>query len=120
MNNLEAFTIVRNCALASQQIRTPRGKSALKVMDRKLQSLMRKAAWREGVATTPIHMEVEGFEYPIPGDESLTEAATAICREFDLGLSAEDIAEKEARAKQVLARYFAAPIPPSAELARRE
>lgn len=107
MNNFEAFTIIRNCALASQQIATPRGKTALKVMDRKLQSLMRKAAWREGMATTPIHMEVEGFQYPIPGDSSLSDAAAAICAEFDLGLGANDLAEKEERAKRVLARFFA-------------
>lgn len=66
MNMLEALTIVRNCSLRSAQMHTKQGKAALKVIDKKLQSLMRKKAWREGVGAVPIHMADPDFTYPIP------------------------------------------------------
>ncbi|EIP99364.1 hypothetical protein OpiT1DRAFT_03878 [Opitutaceae bacterium TAV1] len=46
-------------------MRTRQGQAAIKVIDRKLQSLMRKKAWRDGVGT-PIHMGKPDFAYPIP------------------------------------------------------
>jgi len=73
MNLLDAFATVRNCALASAQIRTRHGKSALKAVDKKIQSLMRKKAWREttrGVA--PVHVHDDKFQYPIPEDRVTT------------------------------------------------
>ena len=68
MNNLEAFVIVRNCALVSQQLRTRQGRAALKVVDRKIQSLLRKKAWREGGGATPVHMGRADFTYRISDD----------------------------------------------------
>ena len=66
MNMLEALSIVRNCSLYSAQMKTPQGVRALKVIDQKLQSLLRKKAWREGNRSIPIHMGADAFEYPIP------------------------------------------------------
>jgi hypothetical protein len=68
MNNLEALIIVRGAARVSGQMRTKQGQAALKVVDRKIQSLLRKKAWRDGVGTTPVHMESEDFLYRIPDD----------------------------------------------------
>ena len=49
---------------------TPRGKQALKVIENKIQSLLRKKAWRHGaVGSIPVHMGVEDFKYPIPEDK---------------------------------------------------
>ena len=70
MNMLQALCIVRNCAVYSPQLQTRVGKSALAVVDRKLQSLLRKAAWRNGGGATPIHMADADFKYPLPEDES--------------------------------------------------
>jgi len=67
MNNLEALTILRNCALASAQMHTKQGQAALKVVDRKLQSLLRKKAWRDGNGATPIHMGLPTWQYPVDG-----------------------------------------------------
>lgn len=66
MNMLEALLIVRSCAAPGPQMKTVRGKAALAVLDRKIQSLMRKKAWREATDAEPIHMGNEGFEYAIP------------------------------------------------------
>lgn len=75
MNNLEALTIVRNCALTSAQMNTKQGQAALKVVDRKLQSLMRKKAWRDGGGATPIHMGLPSYAYPLPiANEPITAA----------------------------------------------
>jgi hypothetical protein len=73
MNLLIAFTHVRNCALASAQIRTRHGMSALKAVDKKIQSLMRKKAWREAArGVAPVHMFEADFQYPIPEDRVTT------------------------------------------------
>ena len=37
-------------------------------MDRKIQSLMRKKAWRDGCRSTPVHMGDDDFQYKIPDD----------------------------------------------------
>lgn len=75
MNNLEALTIVRNCALVSAQMSTKQGQAALKVVDRKLQSLMRKKAWRDGCGSIPIHTGLPTHTYPIPAaDEPILSA----------------------------------------------
>jgi len=68
MNNLEALIIVRGAARVSAQMRTRQGVAAGKVVDRKIQSLMRKKAWREGCGATPVHMGDEDFRYSIPDD----------------------------------------------------
>lgn len=68
MNMLEALVIVRQ--VAAPQLATKRGVVALKVVDRKIQSLLRKKAWRDGGGAMPIHMGQDGFEYPIPHDTS--------------------------------------------------
>lgn len=68
MNMLEALVILRQVAACSQQMATKRGVAALKVVDRKIQSLLRKKAWRDGCGAMPIHMGQDGFEYPIPRD----------------------------------------------------
>jgi hypothetical protein len=83
MNNLEALTIVRNCALVSAQMRTKQGVAALRVVDRKIQSLMRKKAWREGGGATPVHMGADDFKYALPED-----AATAALRVAEAMLQA--------------------------------
>lgn len=75
MNNLEALTIVRNCALVSAQMHTKQGQAALKVIDRKLQSLMRKKAWRDGNGATPIHMGLPTHTYPLPAADEPIAAA---------------------------------------------
>ena len=66
MNMLESLLIVRNCAVYSPQLQTRQGKAALAVVDRKLQSLLRKSAWRNGGGATPIHMADPDFKYPLP------------------------------------------------------
>lgn len=66
MNNLEALSIVRNCALVSAQMHTKEGQIALKVVDRKIQSLLRKKAWRDGNGAIPIHTGLPTHSYPIP------------------------------------------------------
>lgn len=65
---LDALTIVRNCSLRSEQMRTKQGQAALKVVDRKIQSLLRKKAWRDasGTGLMPVHMGDSAFLYPIP------------------------------------------------------
>ncbi len=68
MNNLEALIIVRGAARVSAQMRTRQGIAAGKVVDRKIQSLLRKKAWRDGAGSTPIHMGDENFKYDIPDD----------------------------------------------------
>lgn len=77
MNNLEALIIMRGAAQASAQMKTKRGRAALRVIEKKIQSLLRKTAWRSGVGTTPIHMETEGFQYRIP-DDPITAALRAM------------------------------------------
>jgi hypothetical protein len=72
MNMLEALVIVRNCSLRSAQMVEKRGQSALKVVDKKIQSLLRKAAWRNSDGGIPVHMGSDSFLYPIP--ESNTES----------------------------------------------
>lgn len=73
MNLLIAFTTVRNCALASAQIRTRHGKAALKMVDKKIQALSRKKAWREAApGVHPLHVYDEKFQYPIPEDRVTT------------------------------------------------
>lgn len=66
MNLTDALVIVRNCSLQSDQMKTKQGQAALKVVDKKLQSLFRKRAWRNATCGTPIHMGDEKFLYPIP------------------------------------------------------
>lgn len=66
MNLLDALAIVRNCAVHSPQIRTRSGQAALKIVDQKLQSLLRKKAWREGGGACPIHMGDESYAYQVP------------------------------------------------------
>lgn len=68
MNNLEALIIVRGAARVSAQMRTRQGIAAGKVVDRKIQSLLRKKAWREGNGSTPVHMGNDDFRYTIPDD----------------------------------------------------
>jgi len=68
MNNLEALIIVRGSARVSAQMRTRQGIAAGKVVDRKIQSLMRKKAWRDGGGAMPVHMGDEDFRYAIPDD----------------------------------------------------
>lgn len=69
MNMLEALIVLRSAAASSPQVATKRGVAALKVIDRKIQSLLRKKAWREGAGAIPIHMGKEGFIYPVPLDD---------------------------------------------------
>lgn len=68
MNNLEALIIVRGASRVSGQMRTKQGIAAGKVVDRKIQSLMRKKAWRDGGGATPVHMGDDDFRYQIPDD----------------------------------------------------
>lgn len=63
---LEALTVLRNCALRSGQMQTRQGQAALKVVDKKLQSLLRKKAWRDGGGAIPVHMGDEKFTYALP------------------------------------------------------
>ena len=77
MNNLEALIIVRGASRVSAQMRTRQGIAAGKVVDRKIQSLMRKKAWRDGSGATPVHMGDDDFRYQIP-DDPLTAALKKI------------------------------------------
>ncbi len=52
----------------SAQMRTRQGIAAGKAVDRKIQSLMRKKAWRDGGGATPVHMGDAAFRYDIPDD----------------------------------------------------
>ena len=57
MNLYTALSVIRNCAVASQQARSPQFLTALKVIDKKLVGLERKRAWREAPGgTIPRHM----------------------------------------------------------------
>ena len=83
MNNLDALLIIRNCALASPSLQTKQGKTALSVVDRKIQSLLRKKAWRDSNPFgTPVHMGDPDFKYPLPDLRdvlaSQTESATKL------------------------------------------
>lgn len=49
-------------------MRTKQGRTALKVVERKIQSLLRKKAWRESGGAVPVHMGADDFAYPIPDD----------------------------------------------------
>lgn len=77
MNNLEALIIVRGAARVSGQMRTKQGIAAGKVVDRKIQSLLRKKAWRDGMGGIPVHMGDENFTYSIP-DDPITGALKAL------------------------------------------
>ena len=90
MNLCEALIIVRNCALASEQTKTRRGAAALKVIDRKIQGLLRKKGWRESYQAMPIHAAKEDFLYPIP---DTTEPDT---KRLDWLLSPGSLAELQA------------------------
>ena len=81
MNNLEALIIVRGAARVSGQMRTKQGITAGKVVDRKIQSLMRKKAWRDqrGTGAEPVHMGDENFRYEIP-DDPITAALRNLVR----------------------------------------
>ena len=82
MNICEALIIVRNCALASQQMKTKRGQAALKVIDKKIQGLIRSKGWRESYQSMPIHAGDDSFLYPIPGadhvDMAIAPGVTAL------------------------------------------
>ncbi|MDE2107432.1 MAG: hypothetical protein KGL39_60105 [Patescibacteria group bacterium] len=82
MNLCEALIIVRNCALASQQMKVKRGQEALKIIDRKIQGLLRSKGWRESYRTMPIHAGNDSFLYPIPGadhvDMAIAPGVTAL------------------------------------------
>lgn len=57
MNLYQALSVIRNCAVASQQAQSAQFRSALKVIDRKLVGLERKMAWRGAPSgTIPRHM----------------------------------------------------------------
>ncbi|WP_415907095.1 hypothetical protein [Oleiharenicola sp. Vm1] len=77
MNMLEALAILRACALGSAQMQTKRGKAALKVVDKKLQSLLRKKAWRDGGGAVPVHMGDENFTYALPDAALASDAEPA-------------------------------------------
>lgn len=68
MNLLDALVIVRNCSRYSSQIHTRQGKAALNKVDLKIQSLLRKKAWRESAGAVPVHMGDDAFAYAIPED----------------------------------------------------
>ena len=89
MNNLEALIIVRGAARVSGQMRTRQGIAAGKVVDRKIQSLMRKKAWRDGCGATPVHMGDEDFRYQIP-DDPITAALRALVAAQRAWISADD------------------------------
>lgn len=63
MNLLQALTTIRNLALHSDQVGTPQGKSALKVVNKKIASLERKKAWRECDGSMPDHAKYP--EHPL-------------------------------------------------------
>lgn len=58
MNLLEALLCVRNAAARSEQMQTRQGQAALKIVDKKIQGLQRKKAWRDcrGSGRMPDHM----------------------------------------------------------------
>jgi hypothetical protein len=105
MNLLIALTTVRNCSLLSAQMRTKHGQAARKVIDRKIQGLMRKKAWRDSNGAVPVHMGDESFIYPIESDPvtsaliSLVRAERASRDQF----TAKEIADLEAAIKQATA-----------------
>ncbi|MDE2020639.1 MAG: hypothetical protein KGJ13_09915 [Patescibacteria group bacterium] len=79
MNLLDAFAVIRNCAIYSPQLQTRQGKTALAVVDRKIQSLLRKKAWREGGGAIPIHMADPNFKYPLPNAENFNRVEIEAC-----------------------------------------
>jgi hypothetical protein len=69
MNLLDALIVVRNGSLFSATARTRRGATARKVVEKKIQQLLRKKAWRENTpGSVPVHMADPTFQYPIPDD----------------------------------------------------
>jgi hypothetical protein len=73
MNLLDALVIVRNAAQVSTPMRTRRGATARKVVEKKIQQLLRKKAWRDAPAgSVPVHMADDAFKYPIPDDPITT------------------------------------------------
>ena len=66
MNLCEALVIVRNCSVASAQMKTKRWQAALKIIDRKIQGLLRSKAWRQSYQAMPFHAGDDNFKYPIP------------------------------------------------------
>ena len=102
MNNLEALIILRGCARVSAQMRTRYGKAAAKVVDRKIQSLLRKKAWRDGGGAVPVHMGDDDFLYKIPDDpvtaalRNLVQAERATIDRF----TSTEVEQMEAAIKQ--------------------
>lgn len=100
MNICESLIIVRNCALASQQMKTKRGQAALKVIDRKIQGLLRSKGWRESYRAMPIHAGDDSFLYPIPGaDHQDIEIAPGVMAMVAPNVSAEVISALQEAAK---------------------
>lgn len=69
MNLLDALVIVRNASLVSNTMHTRQGQTARKVIDRKIQGLLRKKAWRDAApGTIPIHMVDRSLILPMADD----------------------------------------------------
>jgi len=102
VNLLDALTIVRGASRVSGQMRTKRGIAAGKAVDAKIQSLMRKKAWRDGGGVTPVHMGDEDFRYPVP-DDPITAALRNLLRAERATIdrfTATEIEQMEAAIKQ--------------------
>lgn len=82
MNLLDALSTVRSCARSSAQIRTRHGRAAVRTVEKKIQQLLRKKAWRdrEPGEPFPVHMTDDAHLYPVSEDPlvaALRELATA-------------------------------------------
>ncbi|EIQ00725.1 hypothetical protein OpiT1DRAFT_05280 [Opitutaceae bacterium TAV1] len=97
MNNLEALIIIRGAARVSAQMRTRQGRSAFKVVEKKIQSLLRKKAWREG-GGIPVHMGSPDFTYPIPDDPVTAALRELLAAEAEFVGSIQDLRSPRLRA----------------------
>lgn len=116
MNMFQALTIVRNASLVSAQMRTKQGIEARKVIDRKLQSLARKKAWRDGMGAMPVHMGDPDFAYAIDDPQTAALKAAEGQLQFWLEHAREgDMAECAVQTMDVLTQLRA--VMPKPEIA---
>lgn len=104
MNLLSALMTVRSASRASNSMRTRQGRAAAKVVDYKIQGLLRKKAWRNSEGATPVHMGVarEDFAYPTE-DDPVTAALRRLVKAEEASIekfTPTEITELEAALKQ--------------------
>ncbi len=100
MNLLIALSTVRSCARSSAQIRTRQGRAALRHVDKKIQQLLRKKAWRdrEPGEPMPVHMHDDSHLYPVPEDPLVAALRELVLAEADFVSSLQELRSPRLRA----------------------